>query len=141
MVGCYRTLRRILPSLGASAKIEPALIATHAGGLLDGVMHTERRAPPHFRFRILTWLVDAGRRTGADLTRSKNVAEGIIGPDIRAAVGVLIDHCKYAHWRSDRHSVPKDNIVSTADVNFDAVSAQIEQSAIHNGIGAGTVRQ
>jgi hypothetical protein len=46
------------------------------------------------RQRLVTFLVDAASRVRADLTGHKNVAEGVIDPEVRVAIRILIEQRK-----------------------------------------------
>ena len=72
-----------------------------------------------------TFLVDAASRVRANLTRQKNIAEGVISPDVRTAVRILIHHCKERLRKGCcfYRVVLNDAMVATK-IQFDTVTEQ-----------------
>jgi hypothetical protein len=75
--------------------------------------------------------VNAARRTRADLTGRKKVAEVVIDPDVRAAVGILIEHrVEPGRGGCGRYCVVQNEVTLVTQVQFDAVTEQDEDVVI-----------
>ena len=91
-------------------------------------------------FRFQAYLVDATRRTRADLTGKTFVAEDVIDPEVRAAVRILIEQ-REEPWRGDySYSVVLNDVIVAAQVHFDAVTDRYKDVVICKEIVVGPLR-
>src|SRR5277367_4991381 len=82
-----------------------------------------------------TFLVDAASRARANLTRQKNIAEGVISPDVRTAVGILIHHRKERLRKGCCfYRVVLNDVMVATKVQFDTVTEQHKDVGICNEI-------
>src|SRR5277367_1586799 len=94
-----------------------------------------------YRFALKSWLLEAVRRTRADLAGRENVAEAIVEPNMRTAIWILIEQREHIRGRRDGYSVFDDNVAPAAHVDFDATAAFVEECTVCNEVEVGAVRQ